>query len=117
MIKDLAVIIDSETKNAASGALSLTAALQAHFTVVSTVIEPDLPSHAYADDLVASTREGRRLAVERALETIKIEGQRGGISLDLLEDGSLDRLQRMAGFFDLIIVEQAPPEGRGAALK
>ena len=115
MIKDLAVIIDGRSTTAGPYALSLAKLLGAHLTAMSLVVEPELPSYAYGDALIASTSEERHRAARDIVKKIEEGGRHEGLeisalTLEHLEKGGFDTLNRMARLFDLVIAGQGTPE-------
>jgi nucleotide-binding universal stress UspA family protein len=115
MIRDLGVVIDGQSTTAGPYALSLAKLLRAHLTAVSAVVEPDLPSYAYGDDLVAFTSAERHRAAHDMVEKVKKGGHQEGLeitalALENLVERSFDPLNRIVRLFDLVIAGQGTPD-------
>ena len=114
MIKDMALIVDAGTKKAGPYALSLASLLDAHLTVVPTVIEPHLAGYATAQlryDLIAIERKEMQKAVDEVADMLKSKGSAEGLTVSSLspgcfEDASFDKLNEIIRTFDLVIIEQ-----------
>lgn len=115
MLKDLATIIDSRTKEAGTYALALARLIGARVTLVPVDIETALAAYAAAElrfDAIVAECEERREAAAKMVACLRSQGLAHGLAIDILQlrgkdDGRMEVLDSALRLFDLIIVEQA----------
>ncbi|QCI67071.1 universal stress protein [Phreatobacter stygius] len=122
-MRDILVLIDREPSPVEPYALALAAALKAHATAACVIPEPQAARYGgweIPSDIFRQAREQLRQEAEKALGNFAAAAQLAGVACETLvmttEPRDPDRgLARLAGHFDMVVIEQADPAAPAAS--